>query len=85
MLLSTARSQGRETSNLWREGADQTSSLRTDVEVYLRPTTVRTNGKTYTYWRCCVVQPDNAQAALLERLGLRLPKRLWVPQAPAEL
>jgi transposase len=27
----------------------------------------------------CVVDPDKAQAALLERLGLRLPKRLKVP------
>ena len=27
----------------------------------------------------CVVQPDRAQAALLDRLGLRLPQRLRVP------
>ncbi len=29
----------------------------------------------------CVVEPDKAQAALLERLGLRLPKRLRVPES----
>lgn len=27
----------------------------------------------------CVAQPDKAQAALLDRLGLRLPERLWIP------
>lgn len=32
----------------------------------------------------CVVRPDKAQAALLNRLGLRLPKRLR-PQLPAEM
>ncbi len=29
----------------------------------------------------CVVEPDQAQAALLDRLGLRMPKRLRVPEA----
>ena len=29
----------------------------------------------------CVVEPDRAQAALLDRLGLRMPKRLRVPQS----
>jgi hypothetical protein len=28
----------------------------------------------------CVTQPDAAQAALLERLGMVLPKRLRMPQ-----
>ena len=27
----------------------------------------------------CVVRPDKAQAALLDRLGLRLPERLRIP------
>ena len=31
----------------------------------------------------CVVQPDDAQRALLERLGLRLPRRLRAPAAAA--
>jgi hypothetical protein len=30
---------------------------------------------------CCVVRPDRAQAALLDRLGLRLPERLRTPIA----
>jgi transposase len=33
----------------------------------------------------CVVRPDKAQAALLDRLGLRLPERLRVPSAIARL
>ena len=28
---------------------------------------------------CCVVRPDEAQAMLLDRLGLRLPERLGLP------
>lgn len=28
---------------------------------------------------CCVVRPDRAQAALLDRLGLRIPERLRIP------
>ena len=30
---------------------------------------------------CCVVRPDKMQAALLDRLGLRLPERLKTPSA----
>lgn len=30
----------------------------------------------------CVVRPDRAQAALLDRLGLRLPERLRTPLGP---
>src|SRR5262245_44992652 len=33
----------------------------------------------------CVVKPDNAQALLLDRLGLRLPKRLRVPPKIPEM
>jgi transposase len=33
----------------------------------------------------CVVRPDQAQAALLDRLGLRLPERLRIPIAPAKM
>jgi transposase len=33
----------------------------------------------------CVVRPDRAQAALLDRLGLRLPERLRIPVAPAKV
>ena len=33
----------------------------------------------------CVVRPDKAQAALLDRLGLRLPERLRSPLPPAEM
>lgn len=33
----------------------------------------------------CVVRPDKAQAALLDRLGLRLPERLRVPATIAEM
>jgi len=32
---------------------------------------------------CCVVRPDAAQAALLDRLGLELPQRLRVPSPVA--
>jgi transposase len=33
----------------------------------------------------CVVRPDKAQAALLDRLGLRLPERLRAPGSPSEM
>ena len=33
----------------------------------------------------CVVRPDRAQAALLDRLGLRLPERLRRPPSPCEM
>jgi transposase len=33
----------------------------------------------------CVVRPDKAQAALLDRLGLRLPERLKVPRPGIEM
>ena len=33
----------------------------------------------------CVVNPDRAQAALLARLGLRLPQRLRLPSTPAQM
>lgn len=33
----------------------------------------------------CVVRPDKAQAALLDRLGLTLPERLHVPAAIREM
>ena len=33
----------------------------------------------------CVVRPNRAQAALLDRLGLELPKRLRLPTLPADL
>lgn len=33
----------------------------------------------------CVVRPDNAQAELLDRLGLRLPERLRLPTLPARM
>jgi transposase len=33
----------------------------------------------------CVVRPDRAQAALLDRLGLQLPQRLRAPQAFAKM
>jgi transposase len=33
----------------------------------------------------CVVRPDRAQAALLQRLGLRLPERLRMPIAPHQM
>ncbi len=33
----------------------------------------------------CVVQPDKAQAVLLQRLGLRLPKRLRTPSQLSEM
>jgi transposase len=33
----------------------------------------------------CIVRPDRAQAALLDRLGLELPERLRIPQAMARM
>jgi hypothetical protein len=33
----------------------------------------------------CVVRPDKAQAALLDRLGLRLPERLKIRGAMAKM
>lgn len=33
----------------------------------------------------CVVRPDRAQAALLDRLGLRLPERLRIPRSMAQM
>jgi hypothetical protein len=33
----------------------------------------------------CVVRPDQAQAALLDRLGLHLPERIRIPIAPAKM
>lgn len=33
----------------------------------------------------CVLRPDGAQAALLERLGLRLPERLRMPALAARM
>ena len=33
----------------------------------------------------CVVRPDRAQAALLDRLGLRLPERLRAPLSIAKM
>jgi len=33
----------------------------------------------------CVVRPDRAQAALLDRLGLRLPERLRLPSVSCEM
>ena len=60
--------------------------------MYPRHTTIRKDGKVHRYWRLvrsvrvgrrmiqqtlrCVTQPDPAQAALLDRLGIVLPKRM---------
>ena len=33
----------------------------------------------------CVVRPDPAQAALIDRLGLRLPERLRIPLAATKM
>ena len=33
----------------------------------------------------CVVRPDQAQAQLLDRLGLRLPERLRLPADPVQM
>jgi len=56
--------------------------------LYLRHSIVKKDGKTHTYWSRelrlrCVVQPNAAQRMLIDRLGLRLPERLRLPQLAA--
>ena len=66
----------------WQERADLGSSPRTLLEEFERIQSVDvvlpTNHGAELRLRC-VTQPDEAQRALIDRLGLSLPRRLRVP------
>ena len=72
----------------WQKKAGLGSSPRTLLEEFRRIQSIDVvlpleNARTFRLR--CVVQPDEAQKALLGRLGLRLPKRLRAPPQVAEM
>ncbi len=72
----------------WQKRAGLGSSPTTLLEEFKRIQSVDVvlpleNGKEMRLR--CVVQPDKAQAALLQRLGLRLPRRLRTPKQLHEM
>ena len=76
-----------KTLELWQERAGLGNSPRTLLEELARiqahdvllPTATHGNIRLR-----CITQPDAAQAALLDRLGIVLPKRIRVPEIAAE-
>lgn len=72
----------------WQEMADLGSSPRTVLEELARLHTVNIVLPMETGQELrlrCVIEPEKATEILLERLGLRLPKRLRLPPAVVEM
>jgi len=78
-----------KTLELWQERAGLGNSPRTLLEELARIQAHDVILPTHTHGEIrlrCVTQPDAAQAALLDRLGIVLPKRIRIPEiAPAEV
>ncbi len=76
-----------KTLELWQERAGLGNSPRTLLEELARIQAHDVILPTHTHGEIrlrCVTQPDAAQAALLERLGIVLPKRIRVPEIAAD-
>jgi transposase len=76
-----------KTLELWQERAGLGNSPRTLLEELARIQAHDVILPTHTHGEIrlrCVTQPDAAQAALLDRLGIVLPKRIRVPEIAAE-
>ena len=77
-----------KTLELWQERAGLGNSPRTLLEELARIQAHDVILPTHTHGEMrlrCVTQPDPAQAALLDRLGIVLPKRIRLPEiAPAQ-
>jgi transposase len=76
-----------KTLELWQERAGLGNSPRTLLEEFARIQAHDVILPTHTHGEIrlrCVTQPDAAQAALLDRLGIVLPKRIRVPEIAAE-
>jgi transposase len=77
-----------KTLELWQERAGLGNSPRTLLEEFARIQAHDVILPTHTHGEIrlrCVTQPDVAQAALLDRLGIVLPKRIRVPEIAADL
>jgi transposase len=76
-----------KTLELWQQRAGLGNSPRTLLEELARIQAHDVILPTHTHGEIrlrCVTQPDAAQAALLDRLGLVLPKRIRLPEAAAD-
>jgi transposase len=76
-----------KTLELWQQRAGLGNSPRTLLEELARIQAHDVILPTHTHGELrlrCVTQPDAAQAALLDRLGLVLPKRIRLPDVAAE-
>jgi transposase len=76
-----------KTLELWQERAGLGNSPRTLLEELARIHAHDVILPTHTHGEIrlrCVTQPDAAQAALLDRLGIVLPKRIRLPKIAAE-
>ena len=76
-----------KTLELWQERAGLGNSPRTLLEELARIQAHDVVLPTYTHGEIrlrCVTQPDASQAALLDRLGIVLPKRIRVPEIAAD-
>jgi transposase len=77
-----------KTLELWQERAGLGNSPRTLLEELARIQAHDVILPTHTHGEIrlrCVTQPDAAQAALLDRLGIVLPKRIRLPEIAADL
>jgi transposase len=76
-----------KTLELWQERAGLGNSPRTLLEEFARIQAHDVILPTHTHGDVrlrCVTQPDAAQAALLDRLGIVLPKRIRLPEIAAD-
>jgi transposase len=76
-----------KTLELWQERAGLGNSPRTLLEELARIQAHDVILPTHTHGEIrlrCVTQPDTAQAALLDRLGIVLPKRIRLPEITAD-
>ena len=76
-----------KTLEMWQERAGLGNSPRTILEELARIHSNDVILPTQTHGEIrlrCVTQPDAAQAALLDRLGIVLPKRIRLPEIAAE-
>jgi hypothetical protein len=76
-----------KTLELWQERAGLGNSPRTLLDELARIPAHDVILPTHTHGEIrlrCVTQPDAAQAALLDRLGIVLPKRLRLPEIAAD-
>ncbi len=76
-----------KTLEMWQQRAGLGNSPRTLLEEFARIQAHDVILPTHTHGEIrlrCVTQPDAAQAALLDRLGVVLPKRIRLPEIAAE-